>query len=395
MNLHTVSPASATAEKAPTQFSRRGVIKASTLLGALGMTTAASAVTSQAPALAAIAPPAIISTAAWGAKPPTSALSTLNYRPTYLVIHHMDSPNVTDYSVAAAHRIARSVQSWHFARGWADSGQQFSISRGGHALEGRHGSVRTLQGGASFVLGAHVANNNSKAVGIECEGVYSRVLPTQSLYATLVHLATYICQQYRIPVANIVPHRHFGSTSCCGDAFVAALPTLRSDVARSLSAGRILVSQLGGPPPLPPTTTYPTLRQGSTGDAVVRLQKLLAARGHSPGAADGSFGPATLAAVQSFQRAIGTTADGVVGPKTWGALEARAAAGSRLAMGAAGAEVTALQKALNATMTAGLAVDGQFGPNTEIAVKNYQRSRSLSADGVVGTQTWAALKGGR
>lgn len=393
MSVHASSPHTISDELPATGLSRRNIIKASALLGALG-TVAAGA---QAPAFAAITAPAIIPTAAWGAKPPKSALTTLKYRPTFLVIHHMDSPNVTDYSVAAAHRIARSVQSWHFARGWADSGQQFSISRGGHALEGRHGSLRTLQGGSSFILGGHVANNNSKAVGIECEGVYSKVLPTQSLYAKLVHLATYICQQYRIPVANIVPHRHFGPTSCCGDAFVAALPTLRSDVAKSLAAGRIFVSNIGTvtPPPPPATTTYPTLRQGSTGDAVVRLQKLLAARGYSPGAADGSFGPATLKAVQNFQGAIGTTTDGVVGPKTWGALEARAAAGSVLREGAAGAEVTALQKALNATMTAGLVVDGQFGPNTQNAVKAYQRSRALTADGIVGAQTWGALKGGR
>jgi peptidoglycan hydrolase-like protein with peptidoglycan-binding domain len=38
-----------------------------------------------------------------------------------------------------------------------------------------------------------------------------------------------------------------------------------------------------------------------------------------------------------------------------------------------------------------VAVDGIFGPNTEAAVKAFQQSKGLAADGIVGPQTWPRL----
>lgn len=56
-----------------------------------------------------------------------------------------------------------------------------------------------------------------------------------------------------------------------------------------------------------------------------------------------------------------------------------------LKRGSRGAEVKTLQGKLN------LMADGIFGPLTEEAVKEFQKSKGLKADGVVGAQTWAAL----
>jgi hypothetical protein len=64
----------------------------------------------------------------------------------------------------------------------------------------------------------------------------------------------------------------------------------------------------------------PTLQQGSQGEWVTYLQQLLQQAGFSLDAVDGTFGPATLQAVESFQAAQGLPVDGIVGPETWAAL---------------------------------------------------------------------------
>ena len=55
-----------------------------------------------------------------------------------------------------------------------------------------------------------------------------------------------------------------------------------------------------------------------------------------------------------------------------------------------GDDVRAVQQALVAT-GANLAVDGTFGPDTDTAVRQYQKRQAFSADGIVGTDTRAAL----
>lgn len=63
-----------------------------------------------------------------------------------------------------------------------------------------------------------------------------------------------------------------------------------------------------------------TLRVGSSGDSVRRLQDTLRRAGFNPGATDGAFGDRTRAAVQQYQRARRLDPDGVVGPRTLEAL---------------------------------------------------------------------------
>jgi peptidoglycan hydrolase-like protein with peptidoglycan-binding domain len=137
----------------------------------------------------------------------------------------------------------------------------------------------------------------------------------------------------------------------------------------------------------------PTVNLGSTGHDVGRVQRLLVMlKLLGPADIDGSFGPRTQAAVISFQTGAALAADGIVGPATWNALPADPNTPD-LARGAAGAVVTALQQGLVKYGGTGSAtdpgpVDGDFGPQTEAAVRAYQTQRGVTSDGIVGDETW-------
>src|SRR5215207_7674144 len=248
------------------------------------------------------------------------------------------------------------------SRGWIDTGQQFTISRGAYVLEGRHRSVEALTGGTRHVLGAHCTAQNPYAVGIENEGTYTSVTMPAAQYAALVDLCATICSGYAIRSYQIYGHRDFQNTACPGDTFYPRLATLRRDV-----AGRV-----GGDPTGP---VWPALGRGDTGESVRTLQHLLRRAGTAV-TVDGAYGPATETAVRSFQTVRDSAVDGIAGRQTWNHLADPARTGDR------GDAVTAAQRQLVAhgILTT---VDGIFGTGTATSVRTFQTGAGLPADGVV------------
>ena len=103
------------------------------------------------------------------------------------------------------------------------------------------------------------------------------------------------------------------------------------------------------------------------------------------------------AAVRSFQQERGLLVDGIVGPWTFAALDAaRWQLGDRLLRHspghlARGDDVTELQERLLGLGFHPGRIDGLFGPDTEGAVRDFQRGVGLVADGEVGPATLRAF----
>src|SRR5690554_4118721 len=66
---------------------------------------------------------------------------------------------------------------------------------------------------------------------------------------------------------------------------------------------------------------------------------------------------------------------------------------SLLRLGDRGPKVIDLQRLLNRRGFA-LVIDGDFGPKTERAVRDFQRQAGLVVDGIAGPKTFAVLRGG-
>ncbi len=140
------------------------------------------------------------------------------------------------------------------------------------------------------------------------------------------------------------------------------------------------------------------LRVGAAGPAVRDLQHRLLAVGAlaSPTGADGAFGPATEAAVRRFQSQRGLFEDGVCDEATWAALvEAGHRLGDRLLYlrqpMLRGDDVVALQQTLSELGFDAGRIDGILGPDTERALKDFQRNAGLTVDGICGRDTTVEL----
>ncbi|RZU53747.1 N-acetylmuramoyl-L-alanine amidase [Krasilnikovia cinnamomea] len=188
------------------------------------------------PAYAGVAAPRVYTRAEWEARPPSGAIEYLDRVPDHIVVHHTAGENTSDFSLAAAFRHSRWIQDLHMDRyGWADAGQQLTISRGGHVMEGRWLSLRAIWE-RQHVLGAHTAGHNEHTVGIENEGTYVTAEVPDALFAALVTTCAWLCAGYDLdPYTAIVGHRDYVTTTACpGDVLYDRLPELRRRVASRL-----------------------------------------------------------------------------------------------------------------------------------------------------------------
>ena len=135
--------------------------------------------------------------------------------------------------------------------------------------------------------------------------------------------------------------------------------------------------------------------QTAVRNAVVRLQVELKKLGYQPGAADGSFGARTRAAVTAFQKDNGLPQTGTMNAAAWSIINTYTGgmrADISVRKGSYGTNVTYLQQALIGLGFLNGAADGRYGSMTEEGVRKFQAAYGLTVDGSAGRKTMTALK---
>jgi peptidoglycan hydrolase-like protein with peptidoglycan-binding domain len=204
--------------------------------------------------------------------------------------------------------------------------------------------------------------------------------------------------------------QHLCSPSGCGYGNSTADATQYASGVNDYDVFRGYVVSNAAPAPAP---TPATLTLGSTGDAVktvqIEINYWAAVLGIGKLIVDGDFGGKTYAAVMKFQAHEKIAADGIVGPATAAALQKKPpvtvvkptppppvvpSGNPVLKFGTTGKQVAAMQYYLrNSGLRGvrGIQADGDFGAQTETAVKNFQVHSGLTPDGVYGPSTAKAL----
>jgi N-acetylmuramoyl-L-alanine amidase len=151
-------------------------------------------------------------------------------------------------------------------------------------------------------------------------------------------------------------------------------------------------------PETDPVSALLPLCPGSAGTAVRDLQIRLRQTGLlATAAASGVYDPPTESAVLAFQERSGLETTGTCDQSTWAALvESGYTLGDRLLYQRVpmlrGDDIAVLQRRLSELGFHGGRVDGIFGPETEAAVKAFQRNCALVTDGVAGPDVVAQLR---
>nr|WP_231126245.1 N-acetylmuramoyl-L-alanine amidase [Motilibacter aurantiacus] len=223
---------------------------------------------------AAVAAPAIVTRAQWGADESLRG-RTPNYTGTPKIgfVHHTASTN--SYSAETAAAQVRAIYAYHTkVNKWSDIGYNFLVDKFGTVYEGRAGGIDRA------VLGAHTGGFNSDSFGVSALGNYDTTdAPGPMVESISQVLAWKLASAYRDPNASVtvtsagggtsryrsgeratVPvvagHRDVGATACPGRYLYDDLPAIRSRV-----------TELMGPSFFDPVTSPAAVNAVATGTA--------------------------------------------------------------------------------------------------------------------------------
>ena len=218
----------------------------------------------------------------------------------------------------------------------------------------------------------------TKGSSFTCSNIEKAKDAAERTYKSAVELFAYLCKEYDLnPLTDIVSHAEGykkGIASNHGDpvhlwkglGMSYTMDTFRNAVKNAMG------------------------KQDTKIDSIAEVQHWLNKTYKSGLSVDGSCGKLTKKAlVKALQTEFGFTGkdiDGSFGPKT----EAKAKK-NNLRKGDKGDLVRVVQALLVCKRYADAYVDGSFGNITENCVKRFQKNHKLTADGVVGSNTYKKL----
>lgn len=181
------------------------------------------------------------------------------------------------------------------------------------------------------------------------------------------------------------------------DGKVGANTLAKLQTARATAKPAVTATPKKTATPKPNYNSNTYLRNGDESSQVRSMQNRLIELGYLVGKANAKFDNGTEAAVIAFQRRNTRYADGVAGPETLKALYSSSASKTSSPSGIVGislregsketAAVRLMQQKLKNLGFYRGSVDGSYGSGTTDAVRSFQRSNGLTADGVAGTGT--------
>lgn len=254
-----------------------------------------------------------------------------------IILHHADASNCT----------AEDIDRWHKKNGWTCTGYHFFVKKDGTIYRGRQENS----------VGAHAGGANSNSIGICFEGRYETEQMPNAQVEAGKELVAYLKNKYNI--SKVQKHSDVCSTSCPGKNFKF------DEIANSTANN---------------TVTYVEVKKEARG-SVATIQSTLNNKYGLNVAVDNIYGNETKKAlVKALQTELNKqynknlNVDGIFGEKTKEAC-------ITVKKGAKG-NITWTLQAMLICKGSDISVDGDFGGNTENAVRDYQSKNGLAVDGI-------------
>ena len=263
-----------------------------------------------------------------------------------IILHHADAKSCS----------AEDIHRWHLNNGWSGAGYHFLVRKDGKVYRLR----------PEDKVGAHAYGSNCNSIGICFEGNFMEEdMPAEQIKAGQ-ELVAYLKNKYNI--TTVQAHRDVCATSCPGDKFPF------DEIVNSETNNKVI----------------PQPQENVPKGNVAEIQSALNDRYGLNIAVDNIYGNETRKAlVKGLQTELnkqyhrGLAVDGIFGTNTYNAC-------INVRKGAEG-NITWLIQSMLICHSFNIDADGIFGPATEIAVREFQKRNGLSADGIVGKNTFNKL----